>query len=152
MRAHVSHMERPLYISATQLVTVYACNGASQFRLCRCMYASVHARSERTKNLSQGRRSCTASRIYVHEMRKIHCGRCTVRFSLRVRSFSRVCVRLSQSSAFFIALLFYILFRNNEAATPTDTRARGYNYVVSQTYRGSIVILGKTSSVMCFDT
>lgn len=36
---HVSHMERPLYISATQLVTVYACNGASQFWLCRCIYA-----------------------------------------------------------------------------------------------------------------
>lgn len=149
MRAHMSHMERPLYISATQLVTVYACNGASQFRLCRCMYA----RSERTKNLSQGRQSCTASRIYLHEMRKIHFGRCTVRSSARARSFSRVCVRLSQSSAFFIALLFYIFFRNNEAARPTDTRARGYNYVVSQTCRGSIVIshLGKSSNVMCLD-
>jgi len=143
-------MERPLYISATQLVTVYVCNGvASQFRSCTCRpRASRRVNAEPHKEpLSRPRRSCSAARIRVH----VCTHACTVAreyvnaawqrgSSPFARSLARrLCgtetcrVPFTRRSA--------TLFRSNETTDDRNARStKPRNCVVPRIYRGSSVI------------
>lgn len=139
---HVSHMERPLYISATQLVTVYVCNGRSQFRLCGCTRAPVF------RGCVSGSRSerWTAQRTPLKAALELHSG-----------AYARECVKCTSAAGtilfsarslahFFLSRHSFTRFSGTMELRATDVRGN-CNYVVSRIYRRSAVILPFQESV-----